>query len=1610
MEYLKRHKEQQIPSSSENNAFFPGLGDDPSDERNGETPEEGDQEEEEGKKSSREILLNIVQTKYCRRYLDESSSSSSSSASDRDPLLHSRDEEESHEGTVNGEDSSLVVTRKKETGGRRSEPFRLVGLGGGSKSVTKGGVEEGISFQSYVVSMSGYVDRCILEAFPLFSSTSLDSFSPSHASPSGRRSFSQTQKDKISSILPPSSSNPASMTSPQTYQQQHDRHHTTPYTPERGCIYTGTTPGKSTTPHSMYTEASPGQVRQYTPHTPQMGCMYTGVSPGQNNESRYTDLSHILGEVKRKENIKHCLEHSLFVFDQEDHVTAEALWKVIEFCSQQKTAALAEKEKTGGEKVHKERYGEDDGSHHRSDSVSKTDRQCREISREDLSHRDLSCGSVDTSQGGSHPSRIDCRPVDTVPPLFSHGGREEEEKTGRMTGKFNGRDSFQSYCISNISGGGAGDSVERQFSSPSYDRSVYTPGVSLQNQAHPAGPYLSPSSPTSSASVYTLEKNGTGREGGALQGDSSQEGYMRNKVDERGVKEREDFASFLSSFSSKILQGAWRFSTGLQTEFLIRVYASCLLLSQALSPKTENEYLYFPMSVSTRERNTKHSFSSHQEESNCNSQNLLSPSPSFLQTMRQPPTALSPHLLPLHPQVALSSSMPVIGSSSSSPQVYVHPNGMTGPCVLGSYYDGRGMERAKEEEEEERLSQMIAYISLNSIKQVTGDRLVRKLDESLLPVCCCIAHRYDDSFLMDNCYWLLKHVILDKGLPSEWRGEESGLSSSGTSFYPFLPPFFSNQEKSSQLSTSTTTTSSEKDKNVKSIHSDERSPSEDTSNEPGPGEEERPRHSLRGKAGDTDQEKKGLLGKRTEGTHVCGEAFLCTDQGKVEDFSFNGASSQTNGQIPNGEKMSGIAGIRVEEIYIVRREGEEKEEDRKGSKEEAEEGHRKREKLKIFYRIKDSYSDRGRLGLVLRKEEEEIYSKFLNGEDWFPPSIYEKCTGRKASFSIRQALLTHLTYVVPLHTFSRVVEEENFIKTKFLEEPHGYLHCQFRRVRSPTASSYPHSYLLLVDAGSCRQLGLDERVLCGQGGGGGGSDGDAQVVLLCGRRQSEHSSVDFFIPFPSLIAAAEPFCHDGDPLLASQQQDDSRHSSNSQPEHGKTANDFFVDDPSTTSATGKKSSKNSMSPRVAAMNQKLLAVIGDARVYGKEYIGTLEGSFWGTKFSMTDWGLKQVYNDQLGIATLNETEKCIYTRLFRRYEVESLIGGQQDNTTGGDRLGGGGVVVVGESGHVAASNHPFFHTESSSQPDNYTPYSPSRIGYHTQEQEPHGLTRSVPREGERNMLTRADGEWGKDNLDFNKENTMNATRKQTPVKYWELPFDDHAVDMVGGSFQQSAIAAQESSPLNKTPSVVSDRSRKKKAWNNVLFDTCERSPVRGVQPKEGEIVEATFARRRGGHGPRTEQISESAGQEEADPITVLPHNQEGELCCIYFERNLRGDMPRQMRVRLNRQGGAYNLQTAKAKWDETLQAYSLPFFGRAKVASAKNLQLIPCPGRTSRTGSNSDHSGRKAKDDDEDQSSIYFMMGKMSKDVYALDFRAPVRVLEAFAIAVATMAKKRAVT
>ena len=68
--------------------------------------------------------------------------------------------------------------------------------------------------------------------------------------------------------------------------------------------------------------------------------------------------------------------------------------------------------------------------------------------------------------------------------------------------------------------------------------------------------------------------------------------------------------------------------------------------------------------------------------------------------------------------------------------------------------------------------------------------------------------------------------------------------------------------------------------------------------------------------------------------------------------------------------------------------------------------------------------------------------------------------------------------------------------------------------------------------------------------------------------------------------------------------------------------------------------------------------------------------------------------------------------------------------------------------------------------------------------------------------------------------------------------------------------------------------------------------------------------------------------------------------------------------------------------------YSLPFFGRAKKASAKNFQLSA--------------GGKEAND-------VYLSFGKMASEEFSIDFRHPITKRDAFAVALASLAKKRAV-
>jgi len=120
----------------------------------------------------------------------------------------------------------------------------------------------------------------------------------------------------------------------------------------------------------------------------------------------------------------------------------------------------------------------------------------------------------------------------------------------------------------------------------------------------------------------------------------------------------------------------------------------------------------------------------------------------------------------------------------------------------------------------------------------------------------------------------------------------------------------------------------------------------------------------------------------------------------------------------------------------------------------------------------------------------------------------------------------------------------------------------------------------------------------------------------------------------------------------------------------------------------------------------------------------------------------------------------------------------------------------------------------------------------------------------------------------------------------------------------------------------------------------------------------------------------------------LPVRQRAQLCRIGYETNILGDVPRRVTVDFERGGQGYQMTNMAPRWDKKLNSYALPFFGRVKKASAKNFQLVV----------------------NDDPNTIYLMFGKISKDVFCLDFRGPLSALDAIAIASAALAKKRAVS
>lgn len=120
----------------------------------------------------------------------------------------------------------------------------------------------------------------------------------------------------------------------------------------------------------------------------------------------------------------------------------------------------------------------------------------------------------------------------------------------------------------------------------------------------------------------------------------------------------------------------------------------------------------------------------------------------------------------------------------------------------------------------------------------------------------------------------------------------------------------------------------------------------------------------------------------------------------------------------------------------------------------------------------------------------------------------------------------------------------------------------------------------------------------------------------------------------------------------------------------------------------------------------------------------------------------------------------------------------------------------------------------------------------------------------------------------------------------------------------------------------------------------------------------------------------------------FPLRKRCELCKIGYDTNILGDCPRKITLDFERDNERHHMENVAPRWDSKLNSFALPFFGRVKKASAKNFQLVV----------------------NDDPNTIFLMFGKISKDVFCLDFRAPIAQLDAMAIAAAALAKKRAVS
>lgn len=111
---------------------------------------------------------------------------------------------------------------------------------------------------------------------------------------------------------------------------------------------------------------------------------------------------------------------------------------------------------------------------------------------------------------------------------------------------------------------------------------------------------------------------------------------------------------------------------------------------------------------------------------------------------------------------------------------------------------------------------------------------------------------------------------------------------------------------------------------------------------------------------------------------------------------------------------------------------------------------------------------------------------------------------------------------------------------------------------------------------------------------------------------------------------------------------------------------------------------------------------------------------------------------------------------------------------------------------------------------------------------------------------------------------------------------------------------------------------------------------------------------------------------------------------VKYERNILGECPRSQDILLwdDLRKEYVKLINLPPNWNERSACYTLNFYGRVSKASAKNFQIV----------------------DPEDKDTVYLMFGKIGNDNFHLDYRSPFSMLQAFAVGLIALARKRIVS